>query len=216
MKIKRPRTQLSFALFTFFTLTLCLPKSLEAMFARSILHDSTTHFNRFTRYFPVAPIISRSFSRYAKFDGEKDDVYIKRVEKLRELDNAAWSKALELRSAYNSDWEDFQEKYFPKPKVTENSHESTNQSVSYSSVGGSSHTSDTNGFFKGWFANDISSSLFNSKPKTNTDTRSGSSESAAPSSNNSSYSSKNSSHETSSSWDSGSCGDSGGGGGSDD
>ncbi len=216
MKIRRTNTLSLFNILASIILSLNFSQPAQAMITRSVLHDATSIFNRSMR---LEPLISRSFSRYAKFDGEKQDVYIARAKKLRERDNEAWSKALKLRSEYNSDWNEFLEKYFPKPNVTNNSYESSNRSISYSGGGNSSHTSDTNGFLKGWIANDISSTISGSKSKTNTETSSVSSESAAPSAGNSSHSNGTSDSSYSSSgysnvgsssdWDSGGGGDDG-------
>ncbi|MDP4725274.1 MAG: hypothetical protein NWS47_03170 [Alphaproteobacteria bacterium] len=123
MKNKRAKTKFNFSVLMLSTFTLCLPNISEAMIARSVLHDAAHIFSRSMRCIPIEPVISRSFSRYAKFDGEEHHTYITRAQELRVLDNKAWSKALELRSEYNNDWYAFQEKYFPEPKMTNNSHE---------------------------------------------------------------------------------------------
>jgi hypothetical protein len=213
MKINRPKAQLNFAVLTFSTFTLCFPPPSEAMLGRSILHDATPIFNRSMR---LEPIISRSFSRYAKLNGEAHNKYIARAQKLRKLDNEAWSKALELRSEYNNDWEAFQERYFPKKKVINYPDTSSqSHSVSYSGGGGSSQSSgNTSSFMAGYLTRDVTNLMFgNNMPKTSTDTSHGSSRRTAPSSSNSSYSSENSSSDSwgSSGGGSDSSGDSGGG-----
>lgn len=199
MKKNRSKPKLNFSILTFSTLALCFPSLSEAMLARSILHDAVTVFSRSIGPIHAEHIISRSFSRYAKFDGENDAVYIPRVQKLRDTDNEAWRNACALRADYNNDWDAFQEKYFPKQKVIDNSCEITDYPVSYPGRGGSSHTSDTNGFLKGWLANDINSAIFGSKAKMNPETSHNSSINTAPSSDNSSYSRENSSYKSSSS-----------------
>ena len=153
-------------------------------------------------------------------------LYITRAQELRNADNEAWRKALALRTEYNDDWDTFQEKYFPKPKVMDNSYVNTSHSIFYSGGGGSSQSSgNTNSFMAGYVTRDVTDFIFGSKPKTNTTTSSDSSENTAPPTNHSSYSSGHSSHESSggwssgggssggssSDWDSGGGGDSGGG-----
>ena len=75
MKISGSKTKLSFVVLTVSTFTLCFIKSSEAMFARSILNDAALLISRSMRHIPIEPIISRSFSRYAKFDGEEHNTY---------------------------------------------------------------------------------------------------------------------------------------------
>lgn len=73
MRVQRFQTQLIVYVILFFSFL----KSAEAMLARSLLHDAAPIFSRSLLYIPIEPIISRSFSRYVKFDGESDDVYKK-------------------------------------------------------------------------------------------------------------------------------------------
>lgn len=206
------------------TFTLCLPNVSEAMLARSVLHDVAPIISRSMRCTPVEPIILRSFSRYAKFDGEEHNTYITRAQELRNADNEAWRKALALRTEYNDDWDTFQKKYFPKPKVMDNSYVNTSHSISYSGGGGSSQSSGNTGSFMAGYVTrdvtrDVTDFIFGSKPKTNTTTNSDSSESTIPPSGNSSDSSGSSSNESagscSSAEGSSDWGSDGGGGDSD-
>ncbi len=191
------------------------------MLARSVFSDTAHILSRSMRHIPAEPIVSRSFSRYAKFDGEEHNTYITRAQELRNADNNAWRKELALRTKCNDDWDTFQAKYFQKPKVTDNSYESSNRSISSSGGGSPSQSSgNTSSFMAGYLTRDVTD-LLSSKSKTNTDTSSTSSESTALSSGNSSHSSGTSddsysSGGYSSDWGSGDGGDSGGGGSSDD
>lgn len=177
-----------------------LPKSAEAMLTRTVLLDTIPIFSRAISQLPIQPLGVRTFSRYAKFDGEEQTTYITRATKLREEDDKTWQKAVALRNEYNADWEAFQEKYFPKPISSDNSHDNSIHRISYPGGEHSPQSSNnTNSFMAGYLTRDVTDFIFG-KSTTKTDASTTLPGSPTSYSNNSSDSHRSSNHKSSSDW----------------